>query len=63
MEIHDFRIELPHIEAGFVHLNHAGVSPVSTRVVDTIGRFLDQQSRDPSGTITKAWADDGVSTH
>jgi cysteine desulfurase/selenocysteine lyase len=60
MEIHDFRIELPHIEAGFVHLNHAGVSPVSTRVVDTIGRFLDQQSRDPSGTITKAWADAGI---
>jgi cysteine desulfurase / selenocysteine lyase len=52
MNINSFRNELPHIAEGYVHLNHAGVSSVSTRVVSSISEFLDGQSKgSPAATM------------
>jgi len=56
MDVQKYRDELPHIAEGFVHLNHAGVSPVSQRVVDAITEFVVAQSRDSVAATTKAWA-------
>ncbi len=60
MELEKYRAELPHIAEGFVHLNHAGVSPVSQRVVDVISSFLTNQSRDPIAATMKAWGETSV---
>jgi selenocysteine lyase/cysteine desulfurase len=55
MNIESFRLELPHIKSGFVHLNHAGISPMSQRVVDAVSGFINHQSADPIGATTSAW--------
>jgi selenocysteine lyase/cysteine desulfurase len=60
MDIQEFRDQMPHIAAGFVHLNHAGVSPVSQRVVNKVTEFLQAQSADPIGATMKAWGEAGL---
>jgi cysteine desulfurase/selenocysteine lyase len=60
MNVQTFRAEFPHIEAGFVHLNHAGVSPVSDRVVSAVTEFLAFQSRDPVAATMNAWGEIGT---
>jgi selenocysteine lyase/cysteine desulfurase len=37
----------PHIEAGHLYLNHAAISPLSTRVTDAIGAFLTERQSGP----------------
>jgi cysteine desulfurase/selenocysteine lyase len=52
--ITDYRKEFAHIDEGFVHLNHAGVSGMSRRTTDRIAEFSHRQAHDPLGCFP--WA-------
>jgi selenocysteine lyase/cysteine desulfurase len=46
-----YRELFPHIKEGWVHLNHAGVSPLSTRVAGAMGDWLQLMTTDPHATM------------
>jgi cysteine desulfurase/selenocysteine lyase len=54
MDIEQYRKEFAHIDEGYVHLNHAGVSGMSRRTTDRVKEFLNLQSRNPIGAFP--WA-------
>ena len=46
-----FRAEFPHIQEGYVHLNHAGVSGMSSRSVGRMSELMQRQSENPIGAF------------
>ena len=46
-----YRAEFPHIAEGYVHLNHAGVSGMSSRSVNRMSELMRRQSTDPIGAF------------
>ncbi len=59
MDIEHYRAEFPHIDQGFVHLNHAGVSGMSRRVINLIEEYCKRQSEDPIGCFPWAFGQIG----
>ncbi len=46
-----YRAEFPHIQEGYVHLNHAGVSGMSSRSVGRMSELMQRQSENPIGAF------------
>ena len=44
-DINSYRKLFPVIETGTIYLNHAATSPLSTKVIDAVNKYLDERSR------------------
>lgn len=51
MNIEKVRSQFPILAEGYIHLNHAGVSPMSLPVANTIAEFLQRSMKSPDGTM------------
>jgi len=55
MDISYARAQFPHLKNGIIHLNHAGISPLSLPVGSAIHEFVDRMTVDPIESSPWAW--------
>lgn len=54
--LQDIRLDFPHIEEGYIYLNHAAVSPLSTSVKSAIDHYLNVRNQGPVEDF-ESWMD------